>query len=291
MRTIFLSFIVLVSLAACNTGQQKQSSAIDADLQAKADSVLQEKLAEFDASTGQIIIMDVQTGEVKASVGNDSLLQASGLVRTAVLLAALETKSVSLSDTVNVGNGVLIVDNDTLYDHNWRRGGYGRITLEQGFASSSDIAIYKTMKKAFKNGQALAEALGKLGYQVEDSSLVRDLSGYGILTTPLQNLTFITSKAVLHNPDMRQALEYAVTDGLGRPAQSQMVKVAGVTSTLLLPDGEYALEFCGYFPADNPEYSMIVTLNKEGLPASGGLMAGTVFKELAEYMVGEWKRP
>ena len=284
MKAKFLSLVILVSLTACNMVQQKQSSAIDADLQAKADSILQDKLTEFGASTGQVIIMDVQTGEVKASAGNDSILQESGLVRMAALLAALETKSVSLSDTINVGNGVLIVGNDTLCDYNWRKGGYGRITLEQGFALSSDIALYKTIKKTFKNGQAFAEALGNLGYQVKDTSLVYNPLGYGILTTPLQNLTFITSVAI-HNADMKQALEYTVIDGLGQPAKSEKVKVAGATGTLLLSNGEYAVEFCGYFPADNPKYSMIVTLNKDGQPASGGAMAGSVFREIAEYMM------
>ena len=61
--------------------------------------------------------------------------------------------------------------------------------------------------------------------------------------------------------------------------------MAGATGTLLLPNGEYAVEFCGYFPADNPKYSMIVTLNKDGQPASGGAMAGSVFREIAEYMM------
>ena len=42
----------------------------------------------------------------------------------------------------------------------------------------------------------------------------------------------------------------------------------------------YAVEFCGYFPTDNPKYSIIVSINKTGLPASDGLMAGDVFKKI-----------
>ena len=45
------------------------------------------------------------------------------------------------------------------------------------------------------------------------------------------------------------------------------------------------VEFIGYFPADEPKYSIIVSINKIGLPASGGLMAGTVFSEIVDYMV------
>lgn len=47
---------------------------------------------------------------------------------------------------------------------------------------------------------------------------------------------------------------------------------------------EYTVEFIGYFSAENPKYSIIVSMNKVGLPASGGLMAGSVFKEIVDYM-------
>ena len=44
----------------------------------------------------------------------------------------------------------------------------------------------------------------------------------------------------------------------------------------------YLVSFCGYFPADAPKYSCIVSIQKPGLPASGGLMAGSVFGKIAE---------
>ena len=46
----------------------------------------------------------------------------------------------------------------------------------------------------------------------------------------------------------------------------------------------YSVEYCGYFPAENPKYSIIVSMNKVGLPASGNLMAGSVFKEIVNYI-------
>lgn len=227
--------------------------------------------------------MEVQTGEIKASVGSDSILQESGLVCTVSLLAALETGKVKLSDTVDVADGVLAIGKDTLCDHNWHRGGYGKITVEQGFGVASNIANYKIVKKVFENEQAFSEALAKYGYQVKDTSLVYNPLGYGILTTPLQNLTFFNSIAK-SNTAIKEALEYSVSDGLAKPAQSDRVKVAGATGTIQLPNGKYAIEFCGYFPADNPKYSVIVTINKKGLPASGGLMAGSVFRQIVNIM-------
>jgi hypothetical protein len=43
----------------------------------------------------------------------------------------------------------------------------------------------------------------------------------------------------------------------------------------------------GYFPADDLKYSIIVSMNKVGLPASGGLMAGSVFREIIDCIIDE----
>ena len=253
--------------------------------------MLQNRLSELDATSGQVIVMEVQTGEIKASAGTEIKSQESGLIRTASLLAALETKTVHLSDTIDVGNGILTIGKDTLLDHNWYRGGYGKITIQQGFGLSSNIANYKIARHTFKDAQTFAKALAKYGYQVKDTNLVYNPSGYGVFTTPLQNLTFynaiargtISDKAAVN--DIKRALKYTVTDGLAKPAMSDEVKIAGATGTVQLPNGQYAVEFCGYFPAVNPQYSVIVSINKKDKPASGGLMAGTVFKQIAEFLM------
>lgn len=292
MKKTIIFLISMATFIACNPTKRKveQIPTIDSILQAKVDSILQNKLSELNATSGQVIAMEVQTGAVKASVGSDSILQESGLVRTASLLAALETKAVKLSDTIDVGDGILAIGKDTLRDHNWHRGGYGKFTVEQGLGLASNIANYKMARKAFERGEAFAETLGKYGYQVKDTSLIYNSLGYGILTTPLQNLTFynaiakgeIASNAAINN--IKQALEYTVTDGLAKPALSDKVKVAGATGTVQLSNDEYSVEFCGYFPADNPKYSVIVSINKKGLPASGGLMAGDMFRQIIDIM-------
>lgn len=295
MKKILILISIIIPFASCSIKNNSTNfvSTLDSTLQIKVDSMLKNRLSELDATAGQVIVMKVQTGEIKASAGTEIKPQESGLIRTASLLAALETKTVQLSDTVDVGNGTLIIGKDTLLDHNWYRGGYGKITIQQGFGLSSNIANYKTAKHTFKDAQAFAKALARYGYQVKDTSLVYNPSGYGVFTTPLQNLTFYTAiaqgtigdKGTVN--DIKRALEYTVTDGLARPAMSDEVKIAGATGTIQLPNGEYAVEFCGYFPADNPQYSVIVSINKKDKPASGGLMAGTVFKQIAELMMEE----
>lgn len=99
----------------------------------------------------------------------------------------------------------------------------------------------------------------------------------------------IASKASIDS--LKQALLFNITDGLGKPAYSDKVTVAGIQGTTLLTTNEdstkneYAAEFCGYFPTDNPKYTIIVSINKTGLPVSGGLMAGDVFRQLTEHII------
>ena len=276
MKNTVILLISIATFIACTKQKAEQVSTIDSTLQVSVDSILQNKLSELNATVGQVIIMEVRTGEIKVSVGSDSILQESGLVRIASLLAVLETKAVKLSDSIDVADGVLAIGKDTLCDHNWHRGGYGKITVEQGFGVASNIANYKIVKKVFENEQAFSEALAKYGYQVKDTSLVYNPLGYGILTF----FNYIAKSKTA----IKEALEYSVSNGLAKPAQSDKVKVAGATGTIQLPNGEYAVEFCGYFPADNPKYSVIVTINKTELPASGGLMAGDVFRQIVDIM-------
>ena len=76
-----------------------------------------------------------------------------------------------------------------------------------------------------------------------------------------------------------------VKDGLAHQAYSDKVSIAGEQGTTIVKkDGNntiYCLQFCGYYPSDNPQYSIIVSLNKRGLPASGGV-AGEIAKQIVE---------
>lgn len=90
---------------------------------------------------------------------------------------------------------------------------------------------------------------------------------------------------------IQEILERTISEGIGKPAGSDQFKVAGKTGTAQIAKGsrgyksgpmEYLLSFCGYFPADNPKYSCIVSIQNTGGPAAGGLIAGTAFKKIAE---------
>lgn len=354
MKGRLLISTIMIGLVSCQSKQQATEtiSTIDSTLQTNATAILESKLSEINAQSGQVIVMEVQTGQIKALVGltkkdstnyqsceKFSVWQSTGLMHPISLLAALETGKVKLSDKVDTGNGIYQIHGRELKDHNWHRGGYGELTIQEGLAVGSNIAIYKTMEKAFgDNPQTFFDLLANMSYGKPDSitgianlkpvhfitpkdnnwtktAFVWSSIGYNQHVSPIQILTFYNAIAnngkmiqpqlfkdsvVVINPQiasranidsLKKALVFNITDGLCQPAKSDKVLVAGMQGTSSLSTNEdstkdmYAVEFCGYFPTDNPKYSIIVSINKAGLPASGELMAGDVFKKIVDNII------
>ena len=334
------------------TGKKIGDPTIIPELQAATDSILRAELEMLDMLQGQVIVMEVQTGEILAMVGLERNFEGKyqpcqnfhyqqelgALMQTVSLLAMLETGKEGLNDQVETGNGVWSVEDGLeMKDHNWRRGGYGNISLERALEISSNIGISKAAAKTFgDNPQQFFDILDKMSFGKPDTiegikglkassySCPKDSDwtnwklwlsaiGYERKIAPIQMLTFYnaianngkmvkptlkTGEVEIINPqiaskaninDMKKALEHVVSRGLGRKAGTPLLWVAGKTATSEV-DGlydylEFQLAFCGYFPANAPNYSIIVSLNKLGLPASGGGMAGVVFHDIMEWMI------
>lgn len=90
---------------------------------------------------------------------------------------------------------------------------------------------------------------------------------------------------------LRGMLEGVVEEGTGKDViKNSLYKVAGKTGTAQVANGalgyrvkrSYQASFCGYFPADNPKYSMIVVLNNPKGAYYAALVAGPVFREVAD---------
>lgn len=292
MKASIIFVAAMTILSACNMKQEKteQVSTIDSDLQAKVTSIMESKLKEFAAQSGQVIVMDIQTGQVKASYGkNFTTPYRSELVCPATLLAALETGKVHLDDTVDTGDGVCVVGNDTLFDHNWRRGGYGKMTIRQAFAQNSVVGIYKMAVKAFSdNMEEYLSKVREIYSMTGDTTSLIVSANHGEWATvpPMLTLALVNKIAANEgNDSLKSALRYAVTDGLGIKANTDKTEVAGISGTTRQEDGSYMAEFCGYFPFKKPQYSIIVAIHKKYIPVSGGAMAGSAFKDIAEYMI------
>ncbi|MBW6490193.1 MAG: transpeptidase family protein [Lentimicrobium sp.] len=88
----------------------------------------------------------------------------------------------------------------------------------------------------------------------------------------------------------RSLLEGVVEKGTATHLKNPVYKIAGKTGTAQIAQdnagynkSNYKASFVGYFPAEDPKYSMIVVINKPSKGVYyGGSIAGPVFKEVAD---------
>ena len=86
---------------------------------------------------------------------------------------------------------------------------------------------------------------------------------------------------------IRGMLVNVVEKGTGSSFRSQSVPFAGKTGTAQIAtergySSTHNLSFCGYFPADRPQYSCIVVIRRPRYGEPSGAMPGSVFKTIAE---------
>ena len=141
------------------------------------------------------------------------------------------------------------------------------------------------------NTLAFYNAIANNGVMVKPKfvkAIVKDGQTIEEIPTEVLNPAIASAKTI---EQIQIILEKVVSQGLGRPAGSKQFHVSGKTGTAQVSQGkggyksgkkEYLVSFCGYFPSEEPKYSCIVAIQKSGYPASGGLMAGSVFSEIAE---------
>ena len=279
----------------------------------------------MDCKSGEIKamvnLMNTKSG-IKPAIRQ--LSEPTALMRTVSLLAVLEQGKVNLNDSIDTKAGMLDINGYLLKDYNWLRGGNGKTSVQQGFLLSSNIATYLTVKQAFgKEYDRFYKAITNMGYGLpqnsfkailpspyNDISLAKFVNGKNQQISPLQILTFYNAianngrmvKPTFHKRDTTIIKEQVaskeniatiqqllIQKGLTTKFFSDKIPIAGEQGVAIAKeDGDniiYCLQFCGYYPSDNPQYSIIVSLNKKGLPASGGMageMAGEITKQIVE---------
>ena len=181
------------------------------------------------------------------------------------------------------------------------------LTVKQAFGKEYD-RFYKAITNM---GYGLPQNSFKaiLPSPYNDISLAKFVNGKSQQISPLQILTFYNAianngkmvKPTFHKKDttiikeqlaskeniaiIQQLLVQKVKNRLAHQAHSNKVSIAGEQGAVAVKDDKdntiYCLQFCGYYPSDNPQYSIIISLNKKGLPASGG-MAASIVTEVIE---------
>ena len=152
------------------------TTTIDIDMQDIVHNALLDKLTEIDAESGTVILMEVETGEIKAmsnlgrinvgqyaetknfAVSDES--EPGSTFKTLSMMIALDKGIVKPNDTIDTGPGYYMYRGAKMTDHNMSHGGYGKITAAQSIWYSSNIGVAKAILKGFeKNPSAFVEAI------------------------------------------------------------------------------------------------------------------------------------
>jgi cell division protein FtsI (penicillin-binding protein 3) len=205
---------------------------LDVDLQDVATTALLNQLRKHDAHHGCAVLMEVETGDVKAianlEIGSDGdyheyynyavgeSTEPGSTFKLPVLMAALEDGVIDTGDIVDTGTGSIQFYNKVIKDT--KEGGNGKITVKQVFEKSSNVGTskiiyehYKDNPKAFVNRLIAMKLNEKLNLQLRGEgtpvlrypgdklwsglSLPMMSHGYEVQLTPLQVLTFYNAVA------------------------------------------------------------------------------------------------
>lgn len=205
---------------------------IDINLQDVAETSLYQAMLKHNADEGTVVVMEVKTGHIKAisnlsSDGNGGFyekfnhavggsMEPGSTFKLVTMLALLEDTNLQLTDSVNTGNGEYTFYNRKVRDHH--EGGYGKITVQQAFELSSNVAMAKLTDKYFGTKPSrFLEYVDKLklskplGVQVSGEAYpkiprpnTKEWSGitlpwmaygYGLEMTPLHTLTLYNAIA------------------------------------------------------------------------------------------------
>lgn len=167
---------------------------IDVNMQDLAERALLDELKLIGGEMGVAILMEVETGDIKAIVnlmrnengnyieGVNSAIsyrcEPGSVFKVASFLVALDDEVIpnDTSFIIHTGSGVMDMHGRPMKDHNWRRGGYGDINVARALEVSSNIGVSYVIDKFYgSNPTKYVEGLYRVGIH-EDLKL--PLVGY-----------------------------------------------------------------------------------------------------------------
>ena len=165
---------------------------LDVSMQDLAEKALRDELILRDALMGVAILMEVETGDVKAIVNlrregegeyrerfNDAISYAcepGSVFKTASMLVALDVAGIDTSEVAHVGNGVTVIHRQRLADASRRC--RGDLNAAKCLEYSSNIGVSQIIERHFGTEEGkwkYANALHRIGIG-EDLKL--DIAGY-----------------------------------------------------------------------------------------------------------------
>ncbi|MDD2381214.1 MAG: penicillin-binding protein [Mariniphaga sp.] len=140
---------------------------LNVKLQDIAESALRRNLEKHDADWGTAILMEVETGEIKAianlgrekdgytenynyALGNQGCYEPGSTFKLVSLMAAMEDGLIDTCDVYDTGNGVWEYFGRSIYDSDYRYGGHGKMTVMKIFEKSSNVGVAKIITSAYE---------------------------------------------------------------------------------------------------------------------------------------------
>jgi len=233
---------------------------IDVNIQDVAENALLKQLKLHNAHHGCAVLMEVETGEVKAIVNlqrnqrgdyeetyNYAIAESTepgSTFKLMSLIAAMEDGYVEPEDTVDTGKGSIKYYDKVIRDT--REEGYGKITVQNAFEVSSNVGISQIINKYYKDNEEkfvdrlyrmhLNEPLnidikgeGIPHIQHPDDPLWSGISlpmmshGYEVRMTPLHVLTFYN--AIANDGKMVKPIFVKEITNYGRTIKSYSTEV------------------------------------------------------------------
>ena len=314
----------MYSLDSCRT--------IDKKITKLSHKLLKKDMKECGGHYGQVLVMESQTGNIKAWVAledenhnghiTDALLLKHQLcsdpMKPLMATIGMVDSHTSWNDSVDTKFGIDSVGDMLIKDHNWHRGGYGKVSFLDGFKWHSNIATVRAMER--RNPASLRHDWWRVAdcpremdaLEIAQIYNVAALNGKTVIETSVN-----TDSIKVNTPEAGSTLDqeiikmfreylYATLNdgGIGSRWTSKKVHISGdyVVHRNCRPTlyddnadqmeqyySEEGLEtynqviFTGYFPSENRRYTICVSMDKTGMPIAGKLISNTVNK-LAEYL-------
>lgn len=268
------------------------------------DSLAQVYMVDDNCEKAIIYVVETQTGRI---VGQSSQMKSGqGFVSytdtfnrendymhgVATYLAVQWLGCVTPNTMIDTNSGVYeTADGKLVRDHNWRRGGYGEISLEQALTHRSEVGLTKAIEMACKDDRAAYERQIDFYLNDQPNNLMGILTFYNAIANggkmvkicgPEDDVTVIHDQICYpeYIVPVQKAMERCVSDGIYKKAGNEYTDVAACGRTLRIEDTRYRLELCGYVPTKNPKFTIMVVMEKDGLPASAGAMCGPLFSQI-----------
>ena len=279
-------------------------------IQEYVDSVTHYRMLTDECKRAIVYVVETETGKIIAhssleDTGNHVIPYEDTFNRendylhgVATYLAVQWTGNLSSNTMIDTGSGAYEDANGILVrDHNWRRGGYGEISLDYALTHRSEVGLTKAIEMAYKNDRNAYEHQISFYLNNQPDNLMGMLTFYNTIANGGKMVKICGSEekdvTVIHDqicyPEyiepVQRAMERCVSEGIYKKTANEYIDVAACGRSLRVADNKYRLELCGYFPTRSPKYTIMVVMEKDGLPASAGGTCGPLFSQVVTGLI------